>query len=78
MSVIVTAAVRVPAAVGVKVALMVQADPAATELPHVLVSVKSPLFDPAIARLEMSRVAFPVLVRVLVWAWLDVPTTWFP
>src|SRR5256712_666884 len=43
LSVMVIAPVRVPVAVGVKVTLMVQLAPAATEVPQVLVCAKSPL-----------------------------------
>src|SRR5437899_13012122 len=41
LSVIVTATVRMPVAVGVNVTLMVQLAPAATDLPQVLVCVKT-------------------------------------
>jgi len=41
--VIVTAPLRAPAAVGVKVTVIVQVMPAGTPLPHVLLSPKSPL-----------------------------------
>jgi hypothetical protein len=42
LSEMLTAAVRVPVAVGVNVMLIVQLPPAATELPQVFVSEKSP------------------------------------
>jgi hypothetical protein len=59
-----TEAVRLPLAVGVKVTLMVQLPPAATELPQVLVCAKSPALVPATATLEMLKAAFPALLRV--------------
>ena len=66
LSLIISEAVRVPVAVGVKVTLIVQLEPAATEEPHVLVWAKSALFAPVIARLAIVRVAEPVLVKVIV------------
>jgi hypothetical protein len=57
---------RLPLAVGVKVTLMVQLPPAATELPQVLVWAKSPALVPAIATLVMLKAVFPVLLRVTV------------
>jgi hypothetical protein len=65
-----TAPVRVPVAVGVKVTLMVQEAPAATELPQVLVSAKSPLAE----MLVILNAPLPVLVSVTDWAELVVPT----
>ena len=66
LSVRVTAAVRVPLAVGVKVTLIVQLAPAATELPHVLVCAKSPGFVPVSARLVTLKAELPVLFSVMV------------
>ena len=60
LSVIVTAPVRVPAAVGLKVTLSVQLALAARLEPQVLVWEKSPLA----VMLVMLRVALPVLLRV--------------
>ena len=60
LSLIVTVPVRVPAAVGLKVTLMAQLPPAATELPQLSVSAKSPLT----AMLVMARLTVPALVRV--------------
>jgi hypothetical protein len=71
-----TAAVRVPLAVGVKVTLIVHLAPAATELPQVLVWAKSPAVVPVIVILAMLRAALPVLLRVAVWAALVVLTDW--
>jgi len=70
LSVMLTAPVRVPVAVGVNVTLMVQEAPAATELPQVFVSAKSPLA----VMLVMLNVPLPVLVSVEDWGALVVPT----
>jgi len=65
LSVIVTAAVRVPAAVGLKVTLIVQLPLLpATELPQLLLCAKSPLFAPVTPRLVMVKAPLPVLVSV--------------
>jgi len=74
LSVIVTLAVRLPFAVGVKVTLMVQLAPAARELPHVFVWTKSPLLVPVIAILVMLTAVLPVLAIVTAWAVVVVPT----
>src|SRR5207237_2751834 len=77
LSVILTLALRVPVAVGVKVALMVQEAPAASVLEllgHVLVWAKSALLVPVRAMLLMVRAAVPLLVNVTVWAVLVVLT----
>ena len=60
MSVTVTEPVREPLAVGVKVTLIVQDEPAARLVPQVLVWEKSPLT----VMLEIVRVALPGLFRV--------------
>ena len=60
----VTVAVRVPAAVGLKVTLMVQLAPAATLEPQVLVWAKSLALVPESATLVMLKAALPELVRV--------------
>jgi len=70
LSVIVTAPVRVPAAVGLKVTLRVQLALAARLAPQVLVWEKSPLA----VMLVMLSVALPVLLRMTLWALLLVPT----
>jgi hypothetical protein len=72
LSVIVTVPVSIPVIVGVKVTSMVQLAPAATLLPQVSVSVKSPL---AMILVTVSEAA-PVLERVTLWALLLVPTCW--
>jgi hypothetical protein len=74
LSVIVTAAVRPPAAVGVKVAEMLQLPPAATLDPQVFVWPKSPLLAPVTAMLMMLSAAVPGLLKVTLCAVLDVPT----
>ena len=66
LSVILSEAVRLALAEGVKVTLMVQLPPAATELPQVLVWAKSLALVPVTVTLVMVNVALPVLVRVTV------------
>jgi hypothetical protein len=66
LSVMLTEALRVPEAEGLKVTLIVQLAAAATELPHVLVCAKSPALVPVTAMLVMLRVALPVLRRLTV------------
>jgi hypothetical protein len=68
LSAMLTEAVRLPTATGVNVTLIVQVPPAATELPHVLVTGKSPGSVPVVPRLVIAKLAFPVLVRVTVCA----------
>jgi hypothetical protein len=63
---------------GLKVTLIVQFPPAATELPQVLVWAKSLAFVPAIPTLVMLNVALPPFVRVTLCAVLVVPSAWFP
>jgi len=74
LSVIASDAVRFPEAVGVKVTLMVQLLLAARELPHVVVSAKSPGLAPVSEMLLMVRAKFPLLFTVIFWAVLDEPT----
>jgi hypothetical protein len=66
LSAMLTEAARLPLADGVKVTLMVQLAPAATELPQVLVWAKSLALVPVIVRLVILKLALPVLVRVRV------------
>jgi hypothetical protein len=61
-----TQAVRLPPAEGLKVTLIVQLLPAATELPQLLLWAKSLALVPVIARLVILNVALPLLVRVTV------------
>ena len=77
LSVTVTLAVLVPDAVGLKVTLIAQVVPAATEPPQVLLWAKSPLLVPVTAMLLMLSAALPVLDSVIAWAALVVPTFWF-
>ena len=69
-----TVAVRFPAAVGVNVTLIVHVPLAATELPHVLVTAKSPGSAPVVVIPVIDKLAFPVLVRVTDCAALATPT----
>jgi hypothetical protein len=59
-------AVRLPLADGVNVTLTEQLTPAASELPHVLDSVKSLELAPVSAMLEMLKGEFPELFSVTV------------
>src|SRR5882762_441666 len=74
LSVMLIEAVRLPAAPGVKVTLMVQLAPAATELPQLSVSAKSPVLVPVMAMLETFSAPAPLLVRVTVCAVAATPT----
>ena len=76
LSVAATVAVRVPEAAGVNVTLIVQLAPAATDVPHVLLSAKSPPLVPVTAILVMLKAALPVFESVIAWAALVVPTFW--
>ena len=58
--------VRAPVAVGVKVTLMAQLPPPATEVPQVLLWAKSPAFVLVIEMLVILKVALPLLVRLTV------------
>jgi len=64
LSLMARAAERLPAAAGVKVTLMLQEAPAATELPQLLVSPKSPALTPKTAMLVTLKAELPELVRV--------------
>ena len=78
LSVMVTPALRVPVAVGVKVTLIVQEALAASVLGQLLVWAKSPALVPVSAMLLMVRSALPLLVNVTAWAVLVVLTCWLP
>jgi hypothetical protein len=71
-----TEAARLPLAAGVKVTLMVQFPPAATELPQVLVWAKSLAFVPVIARLVIVKAPLPALLRAMVRGALVMLTGW--
>jgi hypothetical protein len=66
--------VRVPVAVGLKLTVMVQLAPAAKEVPHILLSAKSPPLVPAIVTLVMESATELVLERVRVCVALGLPT----
>src|SRR6266550_3289655 len=81
LSVIDTLAARLPLALGVKVALIVQLAPTATVFGlsgQVLVWAKSPALVPPTATLLIVRAAVPLLVTVTVCAPLVVLTAWLP
>ena len=65
VSATITDAVRVPAAAGLKVTLMVQLAPAATELAQLFVWVKSLAFTPKTATPVTFKSPLPVLDRVI-------------
>jgi len=67
---------RVPAAVGVKVTVIVHEAPAASVDPQVVVRAKSPALVPVMLVPLMVNEADPVLVRVTVRGALVVPTAW--
>ena len=75
LSAMVIAPLRVPVAVGVKVTMIVQLPPAATELPQVLFWAKSPPFVPVTAIELIVNCAPPMLVKVTAWGLLVVPVT---
>jgi hypothetical protein len=74
LSEIITVAVRLPTPAGVKVTLIEHSAPAATEVPQVFVSGKSPGLAPDTVMLVMLKAALPLFVRVTVWAEVLVPT----
>ena len=55
-----------------------QATPAASVPPHVVLEPKSPAFVPVMVVPEMVRVLVPVLVRITTIGLEDVPTVWLP
>jgi hypothetical protein len=67
-----------PVTVGSNVTLIVQLPPAATELPQVLVSAKSPGLAPLSTMLERLKAALPPLVSVAESVALLVLTDWLP
>jgi hypothetical protein len=64
LSTILIAAVRLPEPEGVNVTMIVQVPFAPTNPPHELVWEKSLALAPVTEMLVMSKLAFPVLVRV--------------
>jgi hypothetical protein len=67
----------VPPARGLKVTLIPQLVPADSEVPHVLLWLKSAPFGPEMLIEVIANVAFPVLLRVTTLAAPAVPTAWF-
>ena len=63
-----------PATAGVKVTFMVQFAPIPSDVPQLLVWVKSPGFVPAMVMLVRVRAAVPMFDRVTARAVLGVPT----
>jgi hypothetical protein len=76
LSVRVRAALRDPAAAGVKVTLIVQLAPTATLDSQLLVCPKALGFVPVMPILVMLKAASPVLLSVTDWAALVEPTVW--
>lgn len=72
-----TAPVRAPAAVGLKVTLMVQLAPFACDVPQLFVCEKSAALAPVIVIPEIESVPLPVLNRVTPLTGLDLPIAWF-
>ncbi len=72
LSMMLSVAFRVPVAVGVKVTLIEQLAPAASDVPQVLLWAKSPGFAPVVEMPLMLSAAFPVFVSVAVCAALVV------
>jgi hypothetical protein len=72
LSVIVSAALRVPAAVGLNVTEMAHFALAAADVPQVFVCAKSLASAPVIAMPVMLNAAVPLFVRVTDWALLAV------
>jgi hypothetical protein len=64
LSVMLMSAIRVPAAVGVKVTLIVQLPPGGTDVSHVLISAKSPLLVPVIWIEVIVSAILPPLLRI--------------
>jgi hypothetical protein len=78
LSLIETAAARLPVVVGVKTTLMEQLALGASELPQLFDWLKSELFAPDTVILVIANVDPPVLLKVEVFAALDVPVVWLP
>ncbi|MDR3564229.1 MAG: hypothetical protein P4N59_22720 [Negativicutes bacterium] len=78
LSVMVTAAVIVPATVGAKYPLMVQLAPEARLVPQLFANTKEEAFVPVTAMLVMVNAAVPVLLIVTDCEVLAVPTATVP
>jgi hypothetical protein len=74
LSVIETEALRLPVAIGLKTTVTVQVALCATDVPQVLVSLKSPEFVPVMLIEVILSEELPVLDRVIAWLALAVPT----
>jgi hypothetical protein len=75
LSVMVTAAVRAPVAVGVKCPWMVQLAPIARLDPQLFANTNEEAFVPVTAMLVMASVELPVFVNVTLCERLVVPTS---
>ena len=73
LSVIVSVPLLLPLTVGSKETLIVQLEPAASELPQMLLVPKSAAL---VVTLAIVRAAFPVLVSIMLWDAPEVPTYW--
>ena len=73
-----TVAVRVPAVLGVKITLILQAPPLGRLLPQVFVSLKSATLVPTIEMRVMLRADRRLLIKVMFLAALGLPTCWWP
>jgi hypothetical protein len=78
LSLTLSAAVRVPLAVGLKVILTLQVAPVANELPQVWVCAKSPALVPVMEIPPMLMAVVPTLVSVTVIAGLVAPMETVP
>lgn len=78
LSVIVNVVLRAPVALGVKVTVIEQLAPIATEAPQLLVSAKSVALPPFSATLAIVKAALPELVTVIFSALLAVFRFWLP
>jgi hypothetical protein len=78
LSLMLSAAVRVPDAVGLNVILMLQLAAVANELPHVWVCAKSLALVPVTAIAVMLKVVLPMLVSTTVFAELVLPMATVP
>ena len=75
LSAMATEADRLPAAEGLKVTETVQLAATASEVPQVLVWLKSAALVPVIVTLVIDSAAVPEFETVIVWAVLVVPTS---
>lgn len=78
MSLTESIAPREPVTVGVKITLMVQSEPAASESPQVLVWLESPLSAPVMEMSVIARELPPDLLRVTARVALELETTALP